>query len=225
MFEKEIYIAISEKTGRYKLTDQNHVSVFESKSEADKYAENGEGVIIEGPKHLDKDSVFLISRKAGAVAVDYYGEKKDEIKIPEIKKEYLNPEINSSLAHLKETGDPKYLKRFIKCRFIVPCRVDGQSGIMYGAAKARDITYTLAFTDLEEFYAWGSGTEWEPLEVGFSGLIRVTDMRPIIINVKGNRYVLTEEKINIMFQAVKEVEERGTGNNADKNKKRKDSHV
>ena len=191
-----IYIAVSEKTGRYKLTEDDHVSIFFSEDEAEKYASEHENVRKEGPRSTDFETICRIGRQAGAEKVDIYASGvKTEESIPEMKKEHLNPKLNRALAHLKETGKKRYLLQLLDCVFYVPCRIDDQKDIMYGVAKTADTTYALAFTDLDEFWNWSGGMTWDPLEVTYHELLRVANRREIVLNVSGNRYVLTSTKL------------------------------
>ena len=195
--KKELYIIMSEKTGRYMLTDNDHASVFFMREAADKYAAGRKYARVEGPKHMDYPTICEISRQAGACKIDLYdgAGKKAEEDIPVIKKKKLNPKLNGAIAHLKETGKKEYLYRLLECRFIVPCRIKEGTEIIYAMGKIRDDIYALAFTDLDEFWIWGGEMDWSPLEVTYAGLLRVANRREIILNITGNRYILTKDKL------------------------------
>lgn len=205
-----IYVAVSEKTGRYKLTDNNHISVFFTEEEAEKHISNMKDARKEGPRMTDFETISRIGKQAGADVVDIYASGiKTEEPIPEFKKERLNPKLNRALAHLKESGKKQYLMELLDCVYYVPCRIESQLDIMYGVAKAQDILYALAFSDLDEFWNWSGGMAWDPLEVTFHELLRVASRREIIINVTGNRYVLTKKKMEKMREYEKNLVDSG----------------
>ena len=129
-----IYIAVSEKTGRYKLTENDHVSIFFSEADAQRYMNHTEMTRIEGPRMTDFATICRIGRQAGADTVDIYvsGVKTEE-PIPEIKKEKLNPDLNRLIAHLRETGRKRYLIGMKDCKFYVPCKIEALAeGESYG---------------------------------------------------------------------------------------------
>ncbi len=195
----EIYIIVSEKTGRYMLTEKDHTSIFLGREAAEKFAAGRKYARVEGPKRIDFLTLCEISRQAGAERIDLYnqGTKKEE-DIPVLKKKKMNPKLNGAIAHLKETGKKEYLYKLMECKYLVPCRIENSSDIIYAMGKIREDIYTLAFTDLEEFWIWVGDMDWQPLEVTYAGMLRIARRRDIILNIKGNRYVLTKHKLDVI---------------------------
>lgn len=196
-----IYIPRSEKTGKPSLSENDHTSVFFSESDAKEYAEKHEFTIIGLPEYTDIDTVFRISALAGARVVDVYSlGGPEELKIPYVHS-YINQKLTVNLTRLKETQKKEYLYALADCKFIIPCNVENQSDIFYGIAKSKneageETTFLISFTDLDEFYAWSGSKQWKPLEVDFEGLMKAARRKEVIMNLAGNRYLLTKHKID-----------------------------
>ncbi len=200
--EKGIYIYISPKTGKYKLTDDDHISVFKSERVARDFMEDGDE--LSGPKFIDKRELISLSLKAGATGIEFFNENGEceVISVQPTIKVQANPGLTAAIQHLKETGERSHLDKLFKCVFLIPCRIEEETDIIYAAAKIQDDIYMLAFTDLDEFGLWAGETDWKPLKVNYRELVRLAKNKPIIINIKGNcRYVLTQEKMRKIGEA------------------------
>ncbi len=192
----KVYLVRSSKTGRLKLTENNHTCVFFTEKEAKQFAANTDGTLVGESAFTTLDLLDRMSKCAGADMIDIYtGDGLQERVIPKIKDKYVNQQLTRALTRLKETQQKPYLLEFADCRFIVPGKIEGQSDIVYCIAKSDTASYTLCFTDLDEYSAWAGSSAWQPLSVNWNGLMRVAGKKEIIMNVAGNRYVLTKDKI------------------------------
>ncbi|RHS83902.1 SseB family protein [Clostridium sp. AM42-36] len=217
----DIYIAKSQKTGKPYVDADKTVHIFLSAADAEHFKKMlPETITIDGPKFVD-GAVFSAScYQAGAEKLSVNnGASIETEQLNPPKTRYYNKDTNYALGALKETKKSKFLYMLKTGKFIVPCRIENGTEIYYGAAKTRDCSYSLAFTDLDEFHMWEPSSDFIPLEVKYHELKRIAAKRDVLVNVSGNRYTITQaffDKIDDHAKKVKkEAEERKKAKNSE----------
>lgn len=205
----EVFTAISKKTGKPYIDDEKKGHIFTSPKSANKFKEETKDEIeIDGPKYVDFEILSASMYQAGAASICVHNENKTEDeKISAPKKKYYNPETNFALDRLKETRRKKYLRMLKNATFLVPCEIKNGIEIYFAVAKAEENEFILAFTDLDEYQLWEEGKNYEPLMLTSGEIKQIAKERNVIVNITGNRYVITPEKFQKMNKKEMETHE------------------
>ena len=197
----QAYILLSSRTGHPYIDLDGASHVFIRSADADTFAKDIPDVIVEGPKFYLLKGLFSQCYAAGADTVVIYSEDKEEkLPITEflVEKEYYNHKGSRAIADILQYRKVSSLYELADSNFIVPVRIersDNKVEILYAVAKKEDKFVYIAFTDLNEYICWRSRIqdEWEPVEVPYHTLRRISKHHGVLFNVCGNQFLLKRE--------------------------------
>ena len=201
----QIYIVMFEKTGQPYITPEGDSVIYLKPEDANKFISTHPGTVLDGPNFLKTEDLCSMCYAAGATRIEMImpkGEQKryeDLTKMP--KRKFYNHSLNHALNLLHETKRKEYLQELKDQNFIVPVKINNDSNIVieYSIAKVKDKNYFLAFSNLDEFDIWASKVQgYKPLKISYDELIELCKADDCIINIYGARYILTQDKIQII---------------------------
>ena len=210
------YLAVSKKTKKPYISQNGECFAFVLEEKMDKFVSAHEDVSPEYGWHKF-DKLKADCYQAGGSILILEAEENTKESYPLRKKEleirYYNHPLSQAAAFIKHGYDiPSQLQCLAQCRFIVPCKIRTGEGtaVTYAIASKddamEDFKY-ISFTSLDEYESWKDKFDktaskdkeqtdiWQPFEIDYSTLYRISKRHGIIIDPTSTMLVIAGTKL------------------------------
>lgn len=203
-------LIMSKLTKMAYINEERQAFLIDNKKDAEEFIKNTNGTYCVDKSMQKKKAICSYCFASGANEIVFISEGKREIKLlreRHLDKHYYNCRLSADITRLVHTQNPKYLRDFAECNFVVPIRIiNSKAASIAYATVAKDSApenyLYLAFTDLYEYEKWTKkipdSNSWKPLQVDAAGLKRIGRNHGFIINIYGGRNVIKSKDLKLV---------------------------
>ena len=199
----ELYTITSRKTGYVFMSNERDCYVFTSEEGAKKFCIKNTMCSYSKTGYVAPLDYLAILYRYGFIQIVIDDFKTCRIAEEFGHKYFCNPNLNSVIFLLKQSGKKNDLVHLKNCTFLLPVRIKNFKNhlpeISFPEAKKNtNFIYLPVFSDLEEYSQWEQATQWTPVLLSFSRIIKHAKHDGIIINPSSNRLTINKELMNII---------------------------
>lgn len=155
-------LIMSKLTKMAYINEERQAFLIDNKKDAEEFIKNTNGTYCVDKSMQKKKAICSYCFASGADEIVFISEGKREIRLlreRHLDKHYYNCRLSADITRLVHTQNPKYLRDFAECNFVVPIRIINSKAVSIAyATVAKDSApenyLYLAFTDLYEYEKW-----------------------------------------------------------------------